>query len=543
MKIANIAIIFLWAMAVLIPTAKAQNYALVPSAKPATPSYSGIPADILGLRIGMTLSQAEAVAAKKFPGSTRQEFKSAVSTNFQGGNVSSQPYVSRVDVHYGPSDLVRLYFTNQATGNVLYGLTLSLFYPDVSKAPVMTAVGANLVKKYGPASAQSVGRYTWHFGKHALKPCSLGRCVDLGVAAPGMDKRALQLGVVLGIDASVASNRANDAKVGWINMGMEDYQLRNDSETAADKQLKTLAMAQYNKAAAAKAKADKALTKNANNVLDVKGLIAGQALAVNCQSDGVFANTFSDADALAASTFKEKYIAEALFRRFNIGPVTYNGKQYNMKVMAFGQPPGTTNADVEFDPVNGQGKRILSGNTLVGGSVAIARFGLSAAYTFDHAVLKLEGPSVPPNATATINGKAYCNGNVPPLPQDLVVPTQALTGTYGEKASQGPITALDFVSKTVVKIQSASKKMQGTYKYDGTLLQVISTSGESGILKLDANGCFDGPGHTKYCRMAAQKPAATPAETEAMKAKQELEKAAAIAAAQKRAALKLVPKF
>lgn len=556
MKSAHVAVIGLLAMAVMIPMAKAQTstFTLVQTAKPIAPSYPGVNANILGLRIGMTLSQAKAIAAKRLPGSKSQEFKRAVSTDYRGGSVSSQSYVSRVDVRYGPSDLLRLYFTNPATGNVLYGMELTIFYPDVSKAPLMTAQKAALIKQYGPPSVHNRG--TWQFGEHKLKPCPALGCVNLGVAVPGMYKRALQLGVVLEIDATLAASRTDNTKLGWISAAMEDYQVKNESVNAADKQLKTLATAYYNKMAAAKAKAEKKLTKNANNVLDVTGTVTGHALVVGCIINDVsghtLARTFSNAEAVKEPMFVPKYISEALFRKYELGPVTYDGKKYNMKVRAFGRPPDATNAGVELDPLKGPGV-ILSGNTLVSGSITVAAFGQSVAYTFDHAVLKLEGTGVPPNATVTINGKAYCvRGGNAPVPPDLIVPTQTLTGTYAWINSQRLAILYDFVSATAVDVQFPSQnlKEQGTYHFDGHILQLVSPNGESGFLKADSNGCFVATNNAKFCKSTAQKLAAAKAmkakqaqEAKAREAKQAQEKAAAAAAEKKKALKKLMPKF
>ena len=65
MKSAHIAVIGFLAMAVMIPMAKAQTstFTFAQTAKPVLPSYPGVNANILGLRIGMTLSQAEVTGA------------------------------------------------------------------------------------------------------------------------------------------------------------------------------------------------------------------------------------------------------------------------------------------------------------------------------------------------------------------------------------------------------------------------------------------------------------------------------------------------
>jgi hypothetical protein len=549
MRSAHVAVICLLAMTVMIPMAKAQTsaYILVQTAKPIAPSYPGVNANILGLRIGMTVSQAKAIAAKRFPGSKSQEFKSAVSTDYRGSYVSSQSYVSRVDVRYGPSDLLRLYFTNPATGNVLYGMTLTIFYPDVSKAPLMTAAWAALIKQYGPPSAHNGG--TWQFGEHSLKPCPILGCVDLGVAAPGMYKRALQLGVVLEIDASLGPSRTNNTKVGWTSAGMEDYQVKNESVNAADKQLNTLATAYYNKIAAAQSEAEQKLKKNATNVLDVTGAVTGHALVTGCREsygNGLYAKTFASADAVEKSLFITKYLSEAIIQKYPIGPVTYAGKKYNMTVTAFGQPPSTTDANVQLSPVNGKGTVIGGWGAVVKGSITIADSGSSRAVTFDHAVLN-PSPNQrnAPSGPVTINGKAYCKGGGEPLPPELFVPAQALTGNYTAThvSPNGKKTAvwMEFVSNTAVNIESASQKVRTTYKFNGSLLLIGNMQGRTA--KIDSNGCFDFGDfakNAKFCKTTAP----TPSAMKAMEIKQAQEKAAAIAAAKKKEkALEMMPKF
>ena len=546
MKSAHIAVIGVLAMAVMTPSANAQNstYTLVQTAKPIPASYPGVNANILGLRIGMTVSQAETIAAKTFPGSKSQEFKSAVSINYPGGLASSQSYVSRVDLRSGPFDSLRLYFTNPATGNVLYGMTASIDYPDVSKAPLMTALGARLVKEYGPGSE---GSYTWNFGKRSLDKCLLVGCQPVNIGTGPF----YNPGVVLEIYASLSPSKMDGAKVGSITMGMQDYQLQTESVNAADKQIKALATAYYDKMVLAKSEAEQKLRNNASNVLDVTGAVTGHALVTTCIG-GLGAETFSSADAAEMRLSISKYLSEAMFQKYGIGPVTYAGKKYNMVVAAFGKPPGTTNADVELNPVKGQGTTGSWGNTLVEGSITIADSGLSRAVTFDHAVLKpVPHQRNPPSGPVTINGKAYCEGPGEPLPPELFVPAQVLTGNYtgpyvlpnGKKTT----VWLEFVSGTAVTVQFAHEDPQtthkDTYKFNGDLLlvQPPNDGDMRGLgLKLDSSGCFDTMQNSKLCKTAAPMPAAM----KAMEIKQEQEKAAAIAANAKRAnALKLMPKF
>ena len=74
MKAIRIASIGLAALFVLAPGANAQQasttVSYVPKLFPALHSYPGASADILGIRVGMTVSQAETIAEKSYPSKT-----------------------------------------------------------------------------------------------------------------------------------------------------------------------------------------------------------------------------------------------------------------------------------------------------------------------------------------------------------------------------------------------------------------------------------------------------------------------------------------
>lgn len=64
---------------------------LLQTAKSITPSFLGVSADILGIRIGMTVSQAEAIAAKSYPGKP-QEMKTTYTSRYR--DISVRPILT-----------------------------------------------------------------------------------------------------------------------------------------------------------------------------------------------------------------------------------------------------------------------------------------------------------------------------------------------------------------------------------------------------------------------------------------------------------------
>ncbi len=167
--------------------------------KPITRTYPGVDVGTLGIQTGMTISQVEAIAAKRGLGKPDDhEFSLTMPlTEFlmHSGDghlsVSSRNYLDEVlygpahlyDVyvgqHVGISNTVAVYFSSPASGNRSEDIQRDTWYPTDPKMDpfTVTALAANLRRKYGPPSFQlhtqnsSGWLLWWNFSKQTLVPC------------------------------------------------------------------------------------------------------------------------------------------------------------------------------------------------------------------------------------------------------------------------------------------------------------------------------------------------------------------------------------
>ncbi len=159
---------------------------LVQKIQPVSRSYPGVSADILGIRTGMTVSKAEAVAEKSYAGKYKPEVSHAsvaliYSPPFgygsEGVNVQSQPFINYILFNRSTDaamDQLKLYFSSPATGNTLLGAWRRISYNQGHQDPSVSTVKALLIKKYGPTSYQSKAQdggltFAWAF-KHKSPP-------------------------------------------------------------------------------------------------------------------------------------------------------------------------------------------------------------------------------------------------------------------------------------------------------------------------------------------------------------------------------------
>ena len=168
-----VGVIGLVGLAVLNSSANAQQdfirAPLVQTAKPTDLSYPGVNADILGIRPGMTVSQAEAIAAKNFSTKPTESITS-LSISYRGLLVRSQPFIgSVVFKNYKTNEVLNLFISSPATGNVVIGIDHQILLSGITNQPLFSAVKASLIKKYGPLSSQLLSQYVnsywWQFGK------------------------------------------------------------------------------------------------------------------------------------------------------------------------------------------------------------------------------------------------------------------------------------------------------------------------------------------------------------------------------------------
>lgn len=250
MKVLWLASIGLAAMSILAPRAEAQQHqvsvTLVQTAKLITRTHPGVSADILGIHIGMTLPEAEAMAAKSFPGKTH-EYKTTAKGAYRDLVVQSQPYVSRVEIRGVPFDNVLvLHFSSPVTGNVVVGMERTTVYSD-SRAPLVSAVMADLIKQYGSFSCTDNGPgnevYEWDFDNQSLEHRTADTCLGLDDSA-GKDSipRILRQGVTMAIMAYPVALITDKSKVMMLNLSIEDLQDDFNSANATREQLDNAAM-------------------------------------------------------------------------------------------------------------------------------------------------------------------------------------------------------------------------------------------------------------------------------------------------------------
>lgn len=265
MQITRIAPIALVALAIMIPSARAQknqiSVKLVQTAKLITRPHPGVNADILGIHIGMTVSQAEAIAAKSYPGKPKETEHPPEFAIYRGIYANSQPFVGSVVFGDPNTDSLTLYFSSPATGNAVYAMFRYVYFHNPLSAPLMSTVKASLIKKYGPSSFQGGGVYIWQFGKQSLEHCAppaSGVTVACDVDSlqdgdPGQAGEAFgRSGVAMGISAQIGSS-ADNTKAGSLNVTLQDYQDQENSINVTTKQLKNAAIQYYNKVAKAPA--------------------------------------------------------------------------------------------------------------------------------------------------------------------------------------------------------------------------------------------------------------------------------------------------
>lgn len=167
MKSIRIASISVAALFVFTPCVNAQQaittVSEVPKLQPGAFSHPGTSADVLGIRVGMTVPQAEAIAEKIYgkPGDVE---KARDTFGYRDIIVQSHSYVlyeeySKSLAHGGTDNLV-LYFLGPVSGNRLYSVDRTIFFNDMQgfdpkKAladPSTSALRESLIKKYGSPS-------------------------------------------------------------------------------------------------------------------------------------------------------------------------------------------------------------------------------------------------------------------------------------------------------------------------------------------------------------------------------------------------------
>lgn len=287
MKVTLIASIGLVALIFLAPSANAQQttttVSFAQTLQPVTRSYPGVSADILGIQTGMTVAQAEAIAAKNYPGKAQESLTSDTYT-YKNVAVQSQPFVNQVIYTNKTArtyDSLELGFSSPVTGNTLVKMYRDMNF-DQLKGPLVSTLETALIKKYGPVSAyqdyiQSDEMYTgvWRFKQKSLTICKhfctqpgggTGSTSDLTrldptatPLVPGWNQSANAMSALDGecgsdnrndftIVAKIFANNIDKTKAASLVISVWDSAACVDDTREAIKQLKAAAIKFYNAA-------------------------------------------------------------------------------------------------------------------------------------------------------------------------------------------------------------------------------------------------------------------------------------------------------
>lgn len=178
--------------------------ALVRNFKPVIPSYSGASEDLLGIRLGMPMAQAEKIASKTYPGNPvlqRAKYRIA----YKEVTVESQTYVQYVEYTKATADTTDqlLLGFNSPVGDsrVVSMERLINFAPHAADEPLVSSIQASLFKKYGNPSGRNTflgTQFWWAYNQKDRLPCVSGDCfadynATYGAGAPTFGGRMTAL--------------------------------------------------------------------------------------------------------------------------------------------------------------------------------------------------------------------------------------------------------------------------------------------------------------------------------------------------------------
>ncbi|MDE2293982.1 MAG: hypothetical protein KGL36_00840 [Gammaproteobacteria bacterium] len=208
---------------------------LVRTFQPVIPSYSGAAEDLLGVRLGMPLAQAEKIASKTYPDSpVVQRFKYRLA--YKEVTVESQPFVQYVEytkATANTTDQLLLDFNSPVGDSRVVSMErLINFDPHAANEPLVSSIQASLLKKYGTPSGTNTNALTqfwWAYSQKGRLPCQYGDCfadwnASYGVGSPtgGGPLTALRPdGGVFKLDFNLLNQRCGSF-VGSPNMQVDD---------------------------------------------------------------------------------------------------------------------------------------------------------------------------------------------------------------------------------------------------------------------------------------------------------------------------------
>jgi hypothetical protein len=157
---------------------------LVRAFQPIIPSYSGAAEDLLGIRLGMTLTQAEKISSKAYSGDPTV-YKLFYVFNHKEVSVKSRRFVSYIQYTKktpGMADHLLLGFNSPVGDDRLVAMMRDIeFDSPAANEPLVSSIQASLVKKYGTPAAKNDFQglqLWWAYNQKGRVPCPNGGCFN-----------------------------------------------------------------------------------------------------------------------------------------------------------------------------------------------------------------------------------------------------------------------------------------------------------------------------------------------------------------------------
>ncbi len=157
---------------------------LVREFQPIMPSYSGAAEDLLGVRLGMTLAQAEKIASQHYPGNPVVQ-RARYSLAYKEVTVYSRPFIQWVEYMKDTpdtTDQLLLGFNSPIGDNRVVSMQRVIeFTPHATDEPLVSSIQAGLFKKYGTPSGKNLFLgidFWWAYSQTSQLPCENGGCFN-----------------------------------------------------------------------------------------------------------------------------------------------------------------------------------------------------------------------------------------------------------------------------------------------------------------------------------------------------------------------------
>lgn len=155
---------------------------LVRTFQPVIPSYSGASEDLLGVRLGMPIAQAEKIASKTYPSNpVVQSAKYRIV--YKEVTAESRPFVQYVEytkVTADTTDQLLLDFNSPVGDSRVVSMErLINFAPHAADEPLVSSIQDSLFKKYGTPSGKNLSlgtQFWWAYSQKGRLSCESGDC-------------------------------------------------------------------------------------------------------------------------------------------------------------------------------------------------------------------------------------------------------------------------------------------------------------------------------------------------------------------------------